>query len=187
MAIPVGAIPAAARPVAQEALRGVVTVAPIIASKELNARVKEVYKVFEKTLKGWGDVALTAVIAGVLRVLGTRIPGLAPYVGEFTEAIVIHLILELDEKYSFKELAFFSVDEEGKKIVVEGADGEGIVCIDSGHATTGTGDNGCKHVTLSGGKAEIAVSIEAGTSIVFFMDKEGKWYIKLVPYKLKYA
>jgi len=187
MAIPVGAIPAAARPIAQEALKGVVTVAPIIASKELNARVKQVYNVFEKTLKGWGDVALTTVISAVLRLLAPRLPALAPYVEEFTEAIIIHLILELDEKYSFKELGFFSVDEAGKKLIVEGADGEGIVCIDSGKTSTGAGDNGCKHVTLSGGKAEIAVNIEAGVSVVFFMDNEGKWYIKLVPFKLTYA
>jgi len=186
MAVPLPGALGRAGPYVSEVLKGIVLAAPIIASKELNARVKEVYKVFEKTLKGWGDLALTTVIAVIIRVLAPRIPAIAGFTEEFTEAIIVHLLLELDNKYSWKNLAFFSIDEEGKKIIVEGKDGEGILCIDSGK-TGASKDVGCMHISLSGGKYEVSVNIEAGNSVVFFMDNEGKWYIRLVPYKLTFA
>ena len=186
MALP----PAMARPLGalrEEVINGVVVGAVAILGDELNSRVKQIYNTFEKTLKGWGDLAVTAIVGAVMYVLAPRIPVISAYAGRFLEAIIVKLIVELDEKYSMGASAFMYIDEGASKLVVEGADGEGILCIDSGKATGGAGDNGCKHVTLSGGKAEVPVSLSSGNSIVMFMANDGKYYVKLVPWKVVFA
>jgi len=171
----------------EELVGGMIIGAMMVIGDELNSRIKQIYNALEKPLKGWGDVALSALVSAVMYVLAGRVGPVTPYAEEFLEAIVAKLIYELDKKYGTRKQAFFYIDESASKLVLEGSDGEGVVCIDSGKTSSGAGDNGCRHVTLSGGTASVNVSLTSGTSFIMFVANDGKWYARVVPWKVVYA
>ncbi len=176
MAVPLARVRGIASNIGSEAVKGAI-IGVIMKSASLLARVKSIYKALYPALKQYARIVIPVMIGAVAIGL-SRVPRMPPQVTEFVTASIDAIggaLATFGIEYGLEKRQIgIVVDESNKKLKLEGATTPITVCVD-GECKTGISDT------------EIPVTLESGTSYIVAVDKDGKWDMEVVPYKVTLA